>query len=124
GVKFVIRCIEEMHGGEIFVPKIPSMRMADLAEAIAPGCEVEVIGIRPGEKLHEVLVSEDEARNTVEVEGMYVIRPSHPWWSGENWVSGRALPEGFRYTSDANSSWLTNDQLQELISQAKVPVPA
>ncbi|MGC1653393.1 MAG: UDP-N-acetylglucosamine 4,6-dehydratase (inverting), partial [Candidatus Sulfotelmatobacter sp.] len=93
GVKFVIRCIEEMHGGEIFVPKIPSMRMADLAETIAPGCEIEVIGIRPGEKLHEVLVSEDEARNTVEVEGMYVIRPSHPWWSGENWVSGRALPE-------------------------------
>ncbi|MGC2137910.1 MAG: polysaccharide biosynthesis protein, partial [Candidatus Sulfotelmatobacter sp.] len=78
GVKFVIRCIEEMHGGEIFVPKIPSMRMADLAETIAPGCEIEVIGIRPGEKLHEVLVSEDEARNTVEVEGMYVIRPSHP----------------------------------------------
>ncbi len=124
GVKFVIRCIEEMHGGEIFVPKIPSMRMADLAETIAPGCEIEVIGIRPGEKLHEVLVSEDEARNTVEVEGMYVIRPSHPWWSGENWVSGRALPEGFRYTSDTNSSWLTNDQLQELVSQAKVPVPA
>ena len=75
-----------MHGGEIFVPKIPSMRMVDLAETIAPGCEIEVIGIRPGEKLHEVLVSEDEARNTVEVEGMYVIRPSHPWWSGENWV--------------------------------------
>ncbi|MGB8469120.1 MAG: UDP-N-acetylglucosamine 4,6-dehydratase (inverting) [Candidatus Sulfotelmatobacter sp.] len=124
GVKFVIRCIEEMHGGEIFVPKIPSMRMADLAETIAPGCEIEVIGIRPGEKLHEVLVSEDEARNTVEVESMYVIRPSHPWWSGENWVSGRALPEGFRYTSDTNSSWLTNDQLQELVSQAKVPVPA
>jgi len=124
GVKFVIRCIEEMHGGEIFVPKIPSMRMADLAETIAPGCEIEVIGIRPGEKLHEVLVSEDEARNTVEVEGMYVIRPSHPWWSGENWVNGCALPEGFRYTSDTNSSWMTNDQLQELISQAKAPVAA
>jgi UDP-N-acetylglucosamine 4,6-dehydratase len=124
GEKFVIRCIEEMHGGEIFVPKIPSMRMSDLAETIAPGCEIEVIGIRPGEKLHEVLVSEDEARNTVEVEGMYVIRPSHPWWSGENWVSGRALPEGFRYTSDTNSSWLTNDQLQDLISQAKVPAAA
>jgi UDP-N-acetylglucosamine 4,6-dehydratase len=98
--------------------------MSDLAETIAPGCEIEVIGIRPGEKLHEVLVSEDEARNAVEVEGMYVIRPSHPWWSRENWVNGRALPEGFRYTSDTNSSWLTNDELQELISHAKVPVPA
>jgi UDP-N-acetylglucosamine 4,6-dehydratase len=98
--------------------------MADLAETIAPGCEIEVIGIRPGEKLHEVLISEDEARNTVEVEGMYVIQPSHPWWNGENWVNARALPEGFRYTSDANSSWLTNDQLQELISPAKSPVSA
>jgi UDP-N-acetylglucosamine 4,6-dehydratase/5-epimerase len=124
GVKFVIRCIEEMHGGEIFVPKIPSMRMADLAETIAPGCEIEVIGIRPGEKLHEVLVSEDEARNTVEVEGMYVIQPSHPWWSGENWVNARALPDGFRYASDTNSIWLTNDQLQGLILPAKSPVPA
>jgi UDP-N-acetylglucosamine 4,6-dehydratase/5-epimerase len=124
GVKFVIRCLEQMHGGEIFVPKIPSMRMVDLAESIAPGCEIEVIGIRPGEKLHEVLVSEDEARNAVEVEGMYVIRPSHPWWSGENWINGRALPEGFRYTSDTNTSWLTNEQLQELITQAKSPVAA
>jgi UDP-N-acetylglucosamine 4,6-dehydratase len=124
GVQFVIRCIEEMHGGEIFVPKIPSMKMVDLAESIAPGCEVKVIGIRPGEKLHEVLVSEDEARNTVEVEGMYVIRPSHSWWSNENWVNGLALPEGFRYASDTNSSWLTNEQLQELIAPASSPVPA
>jgi UDP-N-acetylglucosamine 4,6-dehydratase len=124
GVQFVIRCLEEMHGGEIFVPKIPSMKMLDLAESIAPGCEIETIGIRPGEKLHEVLISEDEARNTVEVAGMYVIQPLHPWWSGENWVNARALPEGFRYASDTNSSWLTNDQLQELISLAKSPVLA
>jgi len=83
-----------------------------------------VICIRPGEKLHEVLISEDEARNAVEVEGMYVIQPSHPWWSRENWVNARALPEGFRYASDGNSSWLTNDQLQELIANAKSPVAA
>src|SRR5438876_4098922 len=68
GVKFVINCLEQMHGGEIFVPKIPSMRLLDLAETIAPGCEVEYIGIRPGEKLHEVLVSDDESRNTLETE--------------------------------------------------------
>jgi len=116
GVRFVIRCLEEMHGGEIFVPKIASMKMVDLAEAIAPGCEVEIIGIRPGEKLHEVLVSEDEARNTVEVEGMYIIQPSHPWWRGTNWKNARALPDGFRYTSDTNSSWLTHQQLHELIA--------
>ncbi len=69
-----------MHGGEIFVPKIPSMRLVDLAEAIAPGCAVEYIGIRPGEKLHEVLLSEDEARNAVEFDEMFIIQPSHPWW--------------------------------------------
>jgi UDP-N-acetylglucosamine 4,6-dehydratase/5-epimerase len=74
--------------------------------------------------LHEVLVSEDEARNTVEVEGMYVIRPAHSWWNGGNWINGRALPEGFRYASDTNSVWLTNDELQELISPAKSAVPA
>ncbi len=116
GVKFVIGCLEQMHGGEIFVPKIPSMRMMDLAETIAPGCEIETIGIRPGEKVHEVLLSEDEARNSVEVESMYVIQPVHPWWSCENWVNGRALPEGFRYASDTNSDWLSNEQLQELIA--------
>jgi UDP-N-acetylglucosamine 4,6-dehydratase/5-epimerase len=116
GVRFVIRCLEEMQGGEIFVPKIPSMRMMDVAECIAAGCEIETIGIRPGEKLHEVLVSEDEARNTVEVEDMYVIQPSHPWWNGENMLNGRALPDGFRYASDTNSDWLTNERLEELIA--------
>jgi UDP-N-acetylglucosamine 4,6-dehydratase len=116
GVQFVVSSIEQMHGGEIFVPKIPSMRLVDLAETIAPGCEIETIGIRPGEKLHEVLVSEDEARNAVEVEDRYIIQPSHPWWRRENWVNGRALPEGFRYASDNNERWLTNLELQELIA--------
>jgi UDP-N-acetylglucosamine 4,6-dehydratase len=115
GVRFVVSSVEQMHGGEIFVPKIPSMRLVDLAETIAPGCEVECIGIRPGEKLHEVLVSEDEARNTLEVEDRYIIQPSHPWWRRENWVNGRSLPEGFRYASDNNEHWLTNRELQELV---------
>ncbi len=117
GVRFVIRCIEQMHGGEIFVPKIPSMKLTELRETIAPGCEVDYVGIRPGEKLHEVLVSEDEARNTVELEDMYVIQPAHPWWRKENWNGARALPEGFHYTSDSNSRWLSNEELQELIAQ-------
>jgi len=127
GVRFVIRAIEQMHGGEIFVPKIPSMRLVDLAEAVAPGCVVEYIGIRPGEKLHEVLLSEDEARNAVELDEMYIIQPSHPWWKGTNWLHGRELPQGFRYTSDSNEQWLTNEQLQELIepgAAAKSRVPA
>src|SRR6266566_6601470 len=116
GVRFVVSSIEQMHGGEIFVPKIPSMRMVDLAETIAPGCEIETIGIRPGEKLHEVLISEDEARNALEVEDRYIIQPAHSFWHRENWVNAKPLPEGFRYASDNNESWLTNAQLQELIS--------
>src|SRR5246500_611767 len=93
GVKFVVRCLQQMQGGEIFVPKIPSMRLLDLAECIAPGCEIETVGIRPGEKLHEVLVSEDEARNTLETDDRYIIQPSHSWWRRENWVNATPMPE-------------------------------
>jgi UDP-N-acetylglucosamine 4,6-dehydratase len=127
GVRFVVRSIEQMHGGEIFVPKIPSMRLVDLAEAVAPGCAVEYIGIRPGEKLHEVLLSEDEARTAVALDDMYIVQPSHPWWKRGNWVHGRELPPGFRYTSDSNEEWLSQEQLQELIepkAPVKSPVPA
>ena len=116
GVRLVVRCLEQMHGGEIFVPKIPSMRIMDLAETIAPDCAIDCIGIRPGEKLHEVLVSEDEARNTVEAEDMYIIQPAHSWWRRENWVNAKPLAEGFRYASDNNESWLTNGELRELIA--------
>jgi UDP-N-acetylglucosamine 4,6-dehydratase/5-epimerase len=115
GVRFVVSCLEQMHGGEVFVPKIPSMRMVDLAETVAPGCEIETIGIRPGEKLHEVLVSEDEARNTLEMSDRYIIQPAHPWWRRENWVDATPLPEGFRYASDTNDRWLTGRDLQQLI---------
>lgn len=118
GVRFVIRCIEQMHGGEVFVPKIPSMNIMDLAEAIAPGCGVEEIGIRPGEKLHEVLLSDDEARHSVELDTMFVIRPAHPWWADSNWAAGRALPDGFKYTSDGNPAWLSVGQLRGLAEEA------
>jgi len=113
-VPFVIRCVDQMHGGEIFVPKIPSMNIGDLTQAIAPGCEVKYIGIRPGEKLNEVLISEDEARHAVELDDMFIVKPSHPWWFGENWEQARSLPEGFRYTSDTNSQWLKVDELKVL----------
>ena len=118
GARFVIRCLEQMHGGEIFVPKLPSMRLAEMALVIAPGCEIEDIGIRPGEKLHESLVSEDEARHTVEVNDMYVIQPAHSWWRTENWKDARPLPEGFRYTSDSNPRWLTAEELHELVGES------
>lgn len=115
GVAFVIRCIEQMHGGEIFVPKIPSMNIMDLVTAVAPECRAEYIGIRPGEKVHEVLVSEDEARHTVELDDMYVIQPAHPWWQSANWTEARPLPDGFSFTSDANARWLSVEELQRLI---------
>jgi UDP-N-acetylglucosamine 4,6-dehydratase/5-epimerase len=118
GVRFVVRGIEQMHGGEIFVPKIPSMKLMDVAETLAPGCEVQAIGIRPGEKLHEVLLSEDEARHTLEMDDMYVIQPAHSWWKKENWQLARPLPDGFRYTSDGNSRWLTPEQLYELVAES------
>jgi UDP-N-acetylglucosamine 4,6-dehydratase/5-epimerase len=118
GVRFVVRCLEQMHGGEIFVPKIPSMKLVEVAEALAPDCEMQVVGIRPGEKLHEVLLSEDEARHSLEVDDMYVIQPAHSWWRQENWKQARALPDGFRYASDSNPRWLTAGELHELIGDS------
>jgi len=116
GVRFVIRCIEQMEGGEVFVPKLPSTHITDLAKAIAPEAEIEVIGIRPGEKLHEVLVNEDEARHTVEMDDMYVIQPAEALWFGYAWQNkGKPLPEGFRYASNTNTEWLTVEQIRALI---------
>jgi len=117
GVNFVIRCIDQMHGGEIFVPKIPSMKVTDLAGVLAPECEIEYIGIRPGEKLHEVLVSENEVRHTVESDDMYVIQPAHPWWQAENWIDAKPLPDDFCYTSDTNTSWLSVEELARLVER-------
>lgn len=117
GVRFVIRCIEQMRGGEVFVPKIPSMKIVDLARAIAPQAELEVMGIRPGEKLHEALVSADEARATVEMEDMFVVQPTGALWFGHEWQnSGRALPAGFSYTSDTNPEWLNLEQISQIIA--------
>lgn len=116
GADFVIRSIEEMHGGEIFVPKIPSMTLMDLAQLVAPGCEIRYIGIRAGEKLHEVLVSEEEARHTVELDDRYVVLPVHPWWHSKNWTAARPLPNGFRFSSDTNERWLSTDELNALVT--------
>ncbi len=114
GVRFVLRCIEQMYGGEVFIPKIPSMRILDLAHAVAPDCKIEYIGRRAGEKLNESLISEDEAHHTLELDDMFIIQPLHPWWFTKNWTQGRPLPEGFYYTSDSNSWWLSVDELREV----------
>ena len=117
GVEFVIDSIKKMKGGEIFVPKIPSMKLTELAKAIAPECEMKYIGIRPGEKIHEVLLSEDEARHTVELKDMYVILPKYQWWkSSTGNHRGKKLKEGFCYTSSNNRKWLTNAELIKLIN--------
>jgi UDP-N-acetylglucosamine 4,6-dehydratase len=117
GIRFVIRCIELMQGGEVFVPKIPSMKVIDLAHAIAPKASINVIGIRPGEKLHEVLISEDEARNTVELKDMYVVQPAETLWFGKSWEKeNRKLPDNFRYASESNSEWLSLEEIKRIIA--------
>jgi len=114
GVRFVIRMLGEMQGGELFVPKIPSMRVTDLATAIAPGARLEPVGIRPGEKLHEEMISVDDARRTLDAGDFYVLEPDADWWDGGGWVHGSRVPEGFRYSSDANTHWLTVEELRAL----------
>jgi UDP-N-acetylglucosamine 4,6-dehydratase/5-epimerase len=117
-VEFVSSCLERMRGGEIFVPKIPSMRVADLADAVAPGVPREVTGIRAGEKLHEVLLTTDEARHTVEQEDRYVIYPEFHGWPDFRVPEGRALPDGFVYQSDTNDSWVTEEEVEEFVRMA------
>lgn len=116
GVDFVIRSVERMHGGEIFVPKIPSMNIMDLANVVAPGCKRETVGIRPGEKLHEVLISSDDARRTVEFPDHFIIQPDFDWWSRELWKGGSPLPENFHYSSDNNPKILKEDALAAMVA--------
>jgi UDP-N-acetylglucosamine 4,6-dehydratase (inverting) len=117
GVEFVLGCIGRMRGGEVFVPRIPSMRIVDLAAVLAPGCAVDFTGIRPGEKLHEVLLSEDEARHSVAVDGLYVILPEGELAPDAASVVGKPLPEGFRYTSDSNDAWLSSAELARMLGE-------
>jgi UDP-N-acetylglucosamine 4,6-dehydratase/5-epimerase len=122
GVEFVLRSIERMMGGEIFVPKIPSVRITDLARVIAPDCQQRVIGIRPGEKLHEVMVPEDDAHLTLEFESHFVIQPSHSFWNARNYRNGRRCTpcaEGFRYGSDNNTWWLGDDEINQLVTMVQ-----
>lgn len=120
GVRFVVHCIGLMHGGEVFVPKIPSMRLTDLADAMAPDARKQFIGIRPGEKINEVLLTEDEARHTKEFKKYFVIEPEHPFWKTDNFAEGRPLPDGFRFTSDANTQWLTKEELMQMVKEPGV----
>lgn len=120
GVRFVIDCIGLMKGGEVFVPKIPSMRVVDLADAIAPQCEKKCTGIRAGEKLHEILLTEEEARHTKDFGAYFLIEPEHPFWKKDNYTGGTHLPDGFRYTSDTNDQWLTREELKNMVAAHEI----
>jgi len=117
GVQFVIQSIEIMEGGEIFIPKIPSMKLTDLAEAIAPGARRKITGIRPGEKLHEALITAQEAVHTKDFGIYFIIEPEFPFWNRENHKDSKPLPPDFTYTSDNNDSWTTKEQMAEMLTQ-------
>lgn len=117
-VKMVLHALEVMHGGELFVKKIPSMKITDLAKAMAPDLPIEEVGIRPGEKIHEVMISREDSMNTLDFGNYYVIGPNMAWWKTVKYRSeGKPVPEGFEYHSGNNSDWLTIDQMRELISE-------
>ncbi|PPR11156.1 MAG: UDP-N-acetylglucosamine 4,6-dehydratase (inverting) [Alphaproteobacteria bacterium MarineAlpha11_Bin1] len=120
GVEFVLSSLSRMSGGEIFVPKIPSMSVSTLASCIAPDLEQETIGIRPGEKLHEALITEDDARYTVELKDSYVIEPAFNWWEANGHLvkEGRRVTEDFRYASDNNTEWLDAAGMRQLIENS------
>lgn len=118
GAQLVATALETMVGGELFVPRIPSMRMTDLAEAIAPGMPLREVGIRPGEKLHEMLISREDARHTVSMNGHYIVQPDFEWWDKSRLhKDGVGVPPGFEYTSDKNGQWITVAQMREMLKK-------
>jgi UDP-N-acetylglucosamine 4,6-dehydratase len=119
GVALVLSSFALMRGGEIFVPKIPSMRIVDLARAMAPGLPHEIVGVRPGEKIHEVMITEDDARMTVELADRYVICPPSADWKRDHLdvLGAKLVPEGFRYSSDLNTEWLDDNALTDMIER-------
>jgi len=115
GVNFVLDCLEQMVGGELFVPKLPSMNIMDLAKAIDPACRTEIIGIRPGEKIHEIMIPMDEARRTVEFDRFYILQPNFAFWEKRNNHGGKPVDENFEYNSGTNPWKLTVDDMKGII---------
>lgn len=117
GVRFVIQSLEGMIGGEIFIPKLPSTSIMDLIEAIAPNCECETIGIRPGEKLHEIMIPRDDARNAIDYGNFFVIQPPHAWWDDKAFIDkngGIPCSKNFEYSSETNNVWLSVDEIKNM----------
>lgn len=117
GVKFVVRSIGEMQGGEIFVPRLPSMKLVELVEVIAPGVEQRIIGIRPGEKIHEALITQEEAGNTLQFADHFVITPAFPFWRNGKGQAENAVPRDFSYASHTNDWWLTQEEMRALCKE-------
>ena len=118
GASFVMSSFNLMQGGEIFVPKIPSMRITDLATCMAPELDHQLIGIRPGEKLHETMITEDDARYTIELDDRFVIEPSITFWkSTKPKYKGKRVAEDFRYSSDTNNYWLSEESLRHMLNE-------
>ena len=117
GVRLVLDSLSLMTGGEIFIPQIPSMKVKDLLSAVAPECEVKKIGIRPGEKIHEVLITDDEVARTLKLGGMFVVQPMRENWSNDHLKGAEVLPQDFVYTSDKNETWLTKKDIKKIMDQ-------
>lgn len=118
-VEMVLRSFELAGGGEVLVPKIPSMRIEDLASAVAPDCDTEVVGIRPGEKLHEVMITAEDSRHTIDIGDYYIIKPETFAYRGPE---GKSVPEGFEYSSGTNEQWLSVDELRSTLKDQGFPV--
>lgn len=116
-VEFVVRSFDQMNGGELYVPRIPSVRIVDLARVIAPNSPMKEVGIRPGEKLHEEMIAPDDSRRTLLLGDRYVVMPHIAGWGYQPPVGGTSVPEGFAYRSDTNEFWLSGDDLRELVAQ-------
>jgi UDP-N-acetylglucosamine 4,6-dehydratase len=125
GVQFVLDSLDRMEGGELFIPKIPTMNMMELKEAVAPECKVEIIGIRPGEKIHEAMISQDDAPNTVEHSSYYVIQPHASWWDKEDYAKkfpGKTVAHNFCYDSSQMIDVMTKEKLREILKIEEIEI--
>lgn len=124
GIELVLMALEKAWGGELFVPKLPSFKIMDMAQAIGPHCRHEMVGIRPGEKIHEEMITETDSQNTLEFDNYFVIVPTNPKWNVDQYLEhyqGKRVPFGFRYSSGANSEWLSVEELREQIRRHVQP---
>lgn len=123
GVQFVLDSLQRMEGGELFVPKIPTMNLMDIKDAIAPECKVDIIGIRPGEKIHEAMIGPDDSLNTVEFSSHYVIMPQMNWWNSEDYMKRNncsRVPFGFSYDSSQDHDVMTSEGLREILKEEAI----